>query len=154
MYISQQRQQGYIAALERNNIEVNSDLIIHCSDLHDDPVGATQKLLDLKEIPDAIFCMNDPIAIQAMEVLKKKQIRIPDEISMIGFTNEPVSHFIEPSLTTVSQPCYEMGRTAAKLFIDQVENPESFKPITKVLHTEFIIRNSTRKLPQPIEVDL
>lgn len=148
LYISQQRQRGYLEALQKNNIPLSDEWIIHCTDLHVDPVEATRKLLNLPEMPDAIFCMNDPIAILAMQVLKEKQIKIPEEISMIGFTNEPVSHFIEPSLTTVSQPSYEMGRTAAKLFIDQMENPGSFKPVTKVLPTEFIIRNSTRKLPQ------
>ena len=152
LYISQQRQRGYQEALQKNNIPQSEDWIVHCSDLHVDPATATQQLLNLPEMPDAIFCMNDPIAILAMQVLKEKQIKIPEEISMIGFTNEPVSNFIEPSLTTVSQPSYEMGRIAAKLFIDQVENPESFKPVTKVLHTEFIIRNSTRKVPQLMQL--
>ena len=146
LYISAQREQGYLDALRKNNIAPSEDWIIHCKDLHTEPVGATQQLLDLPRMPDAIFCMNDPIAIQVMQVLKEQNVRIPDEISVIGFTNEPVSNFIEPSLTTVSQPSYEMGRTAAKLFIEQLEHPESFKPITKVLPTELIIRNSTRKL--------
>lgn len=151
LYISQQRQEGYLEALQKNNISPSEEWIIHCSDLHTDPIAATEQLLNLPEMPDAIFCMNDPIAILAMQVLKEKQIKIPDEISMIGFTNEPVANFIEPSLTTVSQPSYEMGRIAAKLFIDQVENPDSFKPVTRVLPTEFIIRNSTRKV-QPLQL--
>jgi DNA-binding LacI/PurR family transcriptional regulator len=90
--------------------------------------------------------MNDPVAILAMQVLKEKGVRIPDEISLVGFTNEPVSQFIEPSLTTVAQPAYQMGQTAAKLFIQQVENKQEFKPITKILPTELIVRNSTRRV--------
>jgi DNA-binding LacI/PurR family transcriptional regulator len=89
--------------------------------------------------------MNDPIAILAMQVLKEEGIKIPQEISVVGFTNEPVSSFIEPSLTTVAQPSHEMGMTAAKLLIDQMESEEPFTPITKVIDTQLIIRNSTRK---------
>ena len=152
LYINQQREHGYFDALKKNGLVPDEQLMIHCSDLHTGPVGATKQLLSLPEIPDAIFCMNDPIAIQVMVVLKEQGIRIPDEISVVGFTNEPVASFIEPSLTTVSQPSYEMGRTAAKLFIDQLEKPESFKPVTKILSTELIIRNSTRRLPVPVEV--
>ncbi len=146
LYINRQRELGYLQALEQNNIQPSADLIMHCRDLHTDPEAATQQLLNLPEIPDAIFCMNDPVAILAMQVLKEKLIKIPDEISMIGFTNEPVSNFIEPSLTTVSQPSFEIGKTAAELFIDQLERPEFFTPVTTVLQTKFIIRNSTRKL--------
>lgn len=147
LYINKQRELGYLDALRVHQIDPSPDWIIHCRDLHTDPIGATQQLLNLPVIPDGIFCMNDPIAILAMGVLKQKQIRIPEDISMIGFTNEPIAHFIEPSLTTVSQPSYEMGKVAARLFIDQLENPESWSPVTEVLQTEFIIRNSTRKLP-------
>ena len=64
----------------------------------------------------------------------------------MGFTNEPVSSFIEPSLTTVSQPSYEMGKTAARLVIEQLEHPDSFIPATTTLQTKLIIRNSTRAL--------
>jgi DNA-binding LacI/PurR family transcriptional regulator len=146
LYISNQRLTGYRRALTKHNIRLSEDWVIHCNDLHSDPVTATHQLLGLPEIPDAIFCVNDPVAILAMQVLKEKHINIPDEISIIGFTNEPVSRFIEPSLTTVSQPSYEMGQTAARLFIDQLERPASHKPSTTILQTKLIVRNSTRKL--------
>lgn len=146
LYVSDQRLRGYRDAIRNYNIAFDEELVIHCKDLHTDPTEATHKLLDLPQRPDAIFCMNDPVAILAMQVLKEKGIRIPDEISLVGFTNEPVSQFIEPSLTTIAQPAYQMGQTAAKLFIQQLDNKQDFKPITKVLPTELIIRNTTRKL--------
>jgi DNA-binding LacI/PurR family transcriptional regulator len=146
LYVSDQRLRGYRDAIRNYNVELDEELIIHCKDLHTDPTAATHKLLDLPQRPDAIFCMNDPVAILAMQVLKEKGVRIPDEISLVGFTNEPVSQFIEPSLTTVAQPAYQMGQTAAKLFIQQVENKQEFKPITKILPTELIVRNSTRRV--------
>jgi DNA-binding LacI/PurR family transcriptional regulator len=146
LYVSDQRMRGYRDAIRNYNIELDEELIIHCKDLHTDPTAATHKLLDLPQRPDAIFCMNDPVAILAMQVLKEKAVRIPDEISLVGFTNEPVSQFIEPSLTTVAQPAYQMGQTAAKLFIQQMENKQEFKPITKILPTELIVRNSTKRV--------
>lgn len=146
LFISNQRLQGYRDALAKHNIAVDEMLVVHCGDLHIDPIQATKRLLDLPERPDALFCMNDPVAILAMQVLKERQVRIPEDVSVIGFTNEPVSQFIEPSLTTVAQPANAMGQTAAKLFIQQVERQQDFKPITKVLATELIIRRSTRKI--------
>ena len=143
LYISAQRKKGYLDALIKNNIAVNEELIISCENLQTEPIEATKKLLLQK--PDAIFCMNDPIAILVMQVLKKKGISIPGEISIVGFTNEPVSSFIEPSLTTVSQPSHEMGVMAARILIDQMESEELFTPVTKVIDTQLIIRNSTRK---------
>jgi LacI family transcriptional regulator len=79
-----------------------------------------------------------------MQIIKSKQLNMPNDVSIIGFTNEPVSQYIEPSLTTVSQPSYEIGEMAASLFIEQIENKESFVPVTKVLPTELVLRNSTR----------
>lgn len=143
LYISSQRKKGYLDALAKNNIPVDEALIVHCDNLQVDSIEATRKIL--KQKPDALFCMNDPIAILAMQVLKEEGIKIPQEISVVGFTNEPVSSFIEPSLTTVAQPSHEMGMTAAKLLIDQMESEEPFIPITKVIDTQLIIRNSTRK---------
>jgi DNA-binding LacI/PurR family transcriptional regulator len=137
------RMQGYRDALRRAGIESAEELIVYCNDLHN-PVEGVKQLLHAN--PDAIFCMNDPLAIKAMEVLKEKGIKIPDQISIVGFTNEPVSQYIEPSLTTVSQPAYEMGRVAAALFLEQLNSNESFLPITKVLPTKLVVRNSTRKL--------
>jgi DNA-binding LacI/PurR family transcriptional regulator len=67
-------------------------------------------------------------------------------LSVVGFTNEPVSQYIEPSITTMAQPSYEMGRVAAKLFLQQMEDKEAFQPVTEVIETQLIIRNSTRKL--------
>jgi len=146
LYVNQQRFRGYQDALHKHNLPLDQSRIIHNIDLQDAPTAGTHRLLDLPQRPDAIFCMNDPLAIKAMQVLKARGVKIPDDISITGFTNEPVSQFIEPSLTTVAQPANLMGQTAARLFIEQLESKENYEPITKVLATELIIRNSTRKI--------
>jgi LacI family transcriptional regulator len=146
LYISNQRLKGYTDALQRNAIPVDGDFIFHCHNLKSDVIAATDRLLSRNKRPDAILCLNDPVAVQVMQILKHKNIRIPDDISIIGFTNEPVSQFIEPSLTTVSQPADEIGRVAAALFLEQMEGKDDFEPVTKTLSTELLIRNSTRSI--------
>jgi DNA-binding LacI/PurR family transcriptional regulator len=144
LYISNQRKRGYLEALKKYEIRIDDDLIVHCDDLQIEPALKAEVLLNEKERPDAFFCLNDPIAIMVMQVIKSKQLNIPNDVSIIGFTNEPVSQYIEPSLTTVSQPSYEIGEMAASLFIEQIEHKESFVPVTKVLPTKLVLRNSTR----------
>jgi DNA-binding LacI/PurR family transcriptional regulator len=146
LYISNQRLKGYTDALHQNGMAVDGNFIFHCHDLKSDVVRAIDQLLSRSNIPDAILCLNDPVAIHVMQILKSRSVRIPGDISVIGFTNEPVSQFIEPSLTTVSQPADEIGRVAAALFIEQMEHQEGFDPVTKTLPTELLIRNSTRDL--------
>jgi DNA-binding LacI/PurR family transcriptional regulator len=145
LYISQKRFEGYRDALQKNNLPIREEYVYYANDLGN-VVDATQRLLDLPERPDAIFCLNDPVAIQAMQVIKRRNLSLPTDISLIGFTNEPVSQFIEPSLTTVAQPARLMGQTAAELFINQLEHKENYEPVTKILSTELIIRDSTRKI--------
>lgn len=146
LYISNQRLKGYTDALQRNAIPIDDDFIFHCHDLNSDVIAATDKLLSGSKKPDAILCLNDPVAVQVMQILKQRNIRIPDDISIIGFTNEPVSQFIEPSLTTVSQPADEIGRVAASLFLEQMQDKDDLEPVTKTLPTELLIRNSTRSI--------
>jgi LacI family transcriptional regulator len=145
LYISKQRERGYLDALRDNNIAAKENLMVHCRDFNDEVVKGLHHLLSLSPSVDAIFCMNDPIAIKAIQVLKEKKIQIPEQISIIGFTNEPASSLIEPSLTTVSQPSHAMGKAAAEIFINLLTH-EDAEPVTKVLKTELIVRGSTRAL--------
>jgi DNA-binding LacI/PurR family transcriptional regulator len=146
LYVSKEREAGYRQALTMHGLPIDEELIVHCNNLNRSPREEVTKLLQRTNKLDAIFCLNDPIAIEVMQVVKEWNLKIPEDISLIGFTNEPTSYYIEPSLTTVSQPAYEMGKTAVSLLIEQLENPKTFQPSTVVLGTRFIIRNTTRKL--------
>lgn len=147
MRISNHRLAGYKDALKKNKILSDPDLISYCEHMEEDAEFETRRMLELKVPPDAIFCFNDPVAIKSMGVIKSKGLSIPDDISVMGFTNEPIAALIEPSLTTVSQPSYDMGKAATKLIIDQIESKEPLeKEELKILKTALIIRNSTRKL--------
>ena len=148
--ITKQRLEGYLDALKENNIEVNKDLIVSC------PLGtieegkmATEKLLKLSTPPDAIFSTNDPAAMGAMQAIKEAKLNIPKDIAVVGFSNWFFSALLEPPLTSVDQPGFEMGQEAAKLLIRQIEvkskdNAEP-TPEIKILKTRLIVRDSSLK---------
>lgn len=144
MIISRKRLNGYLDALKKYNIPVDEDLIISY-DLTLAKVKIYVKhFLDMTPPPDAIFAVNDPTAIEAIQVIKQAQKRIPEDIGVIGFSNDHVSKYIEPSLTTIAQPITEMARTSVKLLLEMIDkDPSEWKRTIKVLDTELIVRNST-----------
>lgn len=145
--ISRERLRGYIDALKKHNIPILDELIIPC-DLTVEKVRIYVKhFLDMSPLPDALFAINDPAAIEAIQMIKKKGLRIPEEIAVVGFTDSYASALIEPGLTTVAQPVMEIGRTAAQLLLEQISREVSeWKAVTKMLKTELIIRGSTIKI--------
>ncbi|WP_207534413.1 LacI family DNA-binding transcriptional regulator [Desertivirga arenae] len=144
--ISRKRLNGYKDALKKHNIKIDEDLIISY-DLTLSKVRIYVKhLLDNDNPPDALFAINDPTAIEAIQIIKQMGRRIPEDIAVVGFSDNYASSFIEPSLTTISQPVKEMGEVAMQLLLDQVDKEMSkWKPLVKVLNTELIVRNSTVK---------
>ena len=99
--------------------------------------------------PDAIFANNDMLAMGAMMAIKEKGLKIPEDIAVMGFSNWFFSQLMDPPLSSVDQPGFEMGQEAARLLIRQIEmkDKEQFdpKPETKILKTRLIIRNSSLK---------
>ena len=146
LVISQNRLLGYIDALKKYNLDRASELVVYCKALKDSAMACTQQLLDLPNPPDAIFAVNDPVAINAIQVIRDRGMHIPRDIAIVGFCNEPISGFMEPSLTTVMQPSYEMGKVAMQLFLDQINDPDNFIPQKRVLPTKLIERNSSKKI--------
>lgn len=145
LYISKKRKEGYLEALAEYGIS-EKDSRVYVTDLT--PEMNRQVTLDMlagEDIPDAIFAMIDPLALDVMLVLKEKGIKIPDQIALAGFTNNPTSAVVEPSLTTVSQPGYEMGQLAANHLLDQLDEVVSDDPRSFVLLTTLIERNSSKK---------
>ena len=142
---TEQRLQGYWNALEKNKVPKNSEYVVHVPGFaHKDAVKATKKLLELKDRPDAIFAYNDKIAISAMHIAKKMGLKIPDEVSVIGFDDEPHSSFITPSLSTVWQPVYSMGMLSARILLSHLNNKNSILEFRKeVFKPELVIRASS-----------
>lgn len=142
--ISVKRLRGYRDALKKYNIPIDEELIIP----YDLTIAKVKiyvnHLLRLDNPPDAIFAINDPTAIEALQIVKKKGLQVPKDIAIVGFSNDFASGLIEPSLTTVSQPVKEIGSTAAQLLVDQINRDISeWKSIIRVLKTELIVRKSS-----------
>lgn len=145
--IYKNRLNGYKAALEKHKIKVDSKLVISSKLMDDDGIESAKKLLNLKIPIDGIFSANDTAAISALQYLKEQNIKIPQDIAVVGFSNEPVSSAIEPSLTTINQPGFEMGKIAMNLLLTQIKNKhESVSPETIVLKPVLIKRNSSKRL--------
>jgi LacI family transcriptional regulator, repressor for deo operon, udp, cdd, tsx, nupC, and nupG len=146
LLISQNRLNGYLDALKVYQLPVEEELIAGYDLSKGQARVALMKLLDLPQLPDAIFCINDPTAIEVMQILKVRGIKIPDDIALVGFSDDPSSSLVEPALTTVAQPVVEMGQVAAQMLIAQIqEAPEKFVPETRVLKTKLIVRRSSVK---------
>ncbi len=139
--ISQERFHGYKDALKEAKIKYDPELVFFGGFQEENGIEGMQYLLGAVNPPDAVFCVNDPTAIGAYEVLKKRNYKIPDDVAVIGYSNSPMSNIISPSLTTVDQPAYELGREAAKLLIQEMEKGKS-KATLKKLRVKLIKRDS------------
>jgi LacI family transcriptional regulator len=142
--IYQNRQNGYLKALNEANLPVEESAIIHNSLTRKEGKKAVKKLLQNKKMPDAIFCANDTTALSALITLQELNIQVPEKIAIVGFSNEPFSEVVTPSITTIKQPGFEMGQKAAELIIQQVLKKEpSQKFETIKMPTELIVRKSS-----------
>lgn len=142
-YIDAQREQGIPID---NELIIEEDLIFSMERVVELGQKMAEKLLAMPQLPDAIFSSSDFAAMGAMQVLKKKGIRIPDDVAIVGYSNDVSGSFIEPGLTTVDQHTKRMGNLAAKLFIEQTNTPVSeFTPRKTLLNPKLVIRESSLK---------
>lgn len=144
LQISNTRLLGYQQALEDANLFTNYKLIEYCNFTKESNLSAARKLLYSPNPPDGIIAFSDQVAISAMLAAKERGLKIPEDLAIIGFNNEPVNELLEPSLTSIDQPAYQMGVTSAELIFNQVKNKERLHE-QKVLKSELVIRNSTNK---------
>jgi len=107
---------------------------------------AVEIALAKKPRPTALFALNNFIAIGALQVLHEKGVRVPEDISIVGFDDLPISMTVDPMLTVVSQPAYEMGASAVEVVL-RLANDPTLKTLERVLPTELLIRRSTSKAP-------
>ena len=142
--ISRKRLLGYKDALRKYNLPIDEELIIPYDLTLAKVKIYVNHLLRLKQPPDGLFAINDPTAIEALQIIKKKGLKVPQDIAVVGFSNDYISSLVEPALTTVSQPVFEIGKTASQLLIDQINRDVSeWKNTLKVLKTELIVRKSS-----------
>ncbi len=138
---SQQREMGYMEALEANELPVDRELIKYGDSGHDSGVRLCEELLNLREPADAIFTGNNLITLGALETIHKRGLHIPQDIAIIGFDDMYWSISLNPPLTAVRQPAYEIGKRAAELLIQRINDPAR-PTVSMILKTELMIRNS------------
>lgn len=143
LLIAEKRKQGYIDALKENGLPVDESLIVESGIMMDGAAIGAEKLLKLPQPPDGIFAINDPAAIGAMKILKRHGVRIPEDIAIIGFSESRMATIIEPNLSSVEQPTFEMGRVAAQLLLEQIDSKMQVAPKTVVLEPKLNIRESS-----------
>ncbi len=144
MKISNERLAGYRDALQEAGLPGDEHLVIHCDYTLDNAIRNTNLLLALKFPPDGILAVSDRIAAASLYALRQQGIRVPEDIAVIGFNDEPINALLTPSLSSVAQPTIQMGHLAVELLLEQIREPgQFFRPVTKVLETELKVRESS-----------
>ena len=142
--ISKNRYNGYKDALLKHGMQIDPSLIFHCDQRREAEI-ITPVILQEANRPDAFFAVNDDTAIGILYSAKKLGLRIPDDISICGFTNSMRAQSCDPMLTTVEQRGNEVGEKAANILMDQVEGilPKDH-PVKKIVKTQLIVRGTTK----------
>jgi LacI family transcriptional regulator len=135
------RLEGYRAALAAAGLRVDRKLVVKIATHAADVYGRIASLLD-NERPTAIFAANNLLAEQAWRVLRTRGLQIPRDVSLVAFDDVPWMEMVQPPLTAVRQPTFEMGRRAALLLLRRLEDPTCGRTV-EVLQPELVIRGST-----------
>jgi len=145
--ITKERLAGYKAALADNGVPFDESLVKYCKYgglIISETEQAIDALLNLPQKVDAIVAASDKLSTGCLSTLAKKNIRIPDDMALVGFTNSPLTEVFHPSMSSVRQPAFEMGQVAMEMLIQIIE---SRRPVTefetRVLNTELTIRASS-----------
>jgi LacI family transcriptional regulator len=143
--IYRERLRGYKAALQAYDIPFREEYVIESDMQLVDGRKSMEKLLSLPTIPDAVFSSSDLGAMGALQICKENDINIPQQIAIIGFSNEPFTMFSDPPLTSVDQHCKRMGNIASDIFLEEMKlsSAEKFIPKKVVLMPELVIRKSS-----------
>ncbi|HEX7056694.1 MAG TPA: LacI family DNA-binding transcriptional regulator [Bacilli bacterium] len=139
---SRERIRGFKTALLEGGVAFDDSCVVECDHKIEDGRRGMLELLSNKKHPTAVFCCNDLLAIGALQAIKEKGLRVPEDISIIGFDNTILASVTDPPLTTVAQPMEHMAKLAFNLLIQDLENTESIKQRI-VLRPELIVRQST-----------
>ena len=136
------RLSGYRRALREAGIPFEHALVRYADFREAGRYAAMESLLDGDRVPAAVFVANNLMAVGALECLAARGLRVPEDIGIVGFDDIPWADLVRPSLTTVVQPTYELGRTAALLLLERISSPAR-APSLVTLPTELRIRESS-----------
>lgn len=145
--IYKNRIRGYIDALEQHNLPFKKELLIESNLRQKDGRKIMQQLLELPERPDAVYASGDYVALGALEVLKQNNIKVPEDMALVGFSNEPFSSIVTPAITSIEQHSEKIGELAALIFLKRVAAPNEEVSLNKMILTpELIVRGSSLRV--------
>jgi DNA-binding LacI/PurR family transcriptional regulator len=141
--VATQRQDGFLSTLKANNLEFNPNYLLTADfDSHTAEI-AMDDFLRRKKLPTAIFCESDEMAFGVLKSLQKKGLRVPEDISVIGYDDHDFSEMM--NLTTIAQPVQFLGQLAASQITAKIEKPESTNAQMRV-PTSLVIRSSVANI--------
>ena len=140
------RIRGYVDALEKHNIKLENELLLESNLTQEDGRSKMQQLLNLKNKPDAVYIAGDYAALGALQLCNELNIKVPEEIALVGFGNEPFTNMVTPKITSVNQHAYEIGKIAAERFLHYSKEETITQELHKIiLDAKLIVRESSHK---------
>ncbi|QHV93535.1 LacI family DNA-binding transcriptional regulator [Spirosoma endbachense] len=145
LLLSNQRVAGYREALAKHGLSIGDQYVVHCDYTQENTIMQTLTLMSLPQPPDGVVMISDRVAYPAMYAMNQKGLRIPQDVAVVSFNNEPVSAFFSPALSSVSQPIQDMGAETVRLLLKQLDATEDtvVPRETKVMETQLIVRASS-----------
>lgn len=142
MEISKNRRNGYLDAMKKYKVQVDDSMIKFC-DTREQAIAITPDILEEKNRPDGFFAINDETASGILYACKQAGLKIPEEVSICGFTDGAIAQNTDPKLTTVEQHGEEVGESAISLLIDKIEGNKE-KSSNKIVRTNLVVRGTTK----------
>lgn len=144
--IYKNRIKGYRDAIKKHGLPIEDELITESNLTIEDGRRIMKKLLKLPKRPDAIYASSDYAALGALQVMQEQNINVPNDIALVGFTNESFSSLVNPSISSIEQHSKKIGELAAKTFLKRIANPNEKVTLNKmILKAELIIRESSKR---------
>ncbi|HAS5456380.1 TPA: substrate-binding domain-containing protein [Vibrio cholerae] len=142
---AQMRYEGYKRALAEAGIAINPDWIVESDFECEGGYQAFEKLYQRGKLPSALFVSNDMMAMGVIQAASQRGLRVPDDLSLIGYDDVHIAKFMTPALTTIHQPKYRLGKAAVDTLLYRLENPDTTAQVVQ-LEPTLVVRNSVRKL--------
>src|ERR1700690_3465694 len=145
--IARERFEGYRRALARHGWPASIRYVVAAG--HEDETGyeGMRRLLEVRPIPDGVFCFNDPVAIGAIKAIREAGLRVPQDIAVVGAGNVHYSDLLAVPLTTVDQGTRQMGTHAAEILLERIGQTRSLRPRKILIPPKLVERESSRRMP-------
>jgi DNA-binding LacI/PurR family transcriptional regulator len=146
LLISNHRLAGYKSALAQYGMDFDERYVFYCDYTQENAIAQTLKMMRLPNPPNGIVAVSDRVAFPTIHTLKKQGIKIPEDVAVVSFNNEPACEFLSPSLSSISQPIDKIGKESVRLLLQQMEAKEEILPKSvSILETELIVRASSMR---------